>query len=96
MKNQLMADEFIKGFGILSGAGLVWMTLAGWYQTPDFYITNQLIAPVAEPETVFDIIAIFMIDIFLWTAILGALSFWILIPAGREFIRELESRRNSS
>ncbi len=91
-----MADEFIKGFGILSGAGLVWMTLAGWYQTPDFYITNQLIAPVAEPETVFDAIAIFMIDIFLWTAILGALAFWILIPVGRELVRSVEERQESS
>jgi len=25
-----MADEFMKGFGILTGAGLLWMTLAGW------------------------------------------------------------------
>jgi len=91
-----MADEFMKGFGILSAAGLVWMTLAGWYQTPDFYITNQLIAPVAEPETVFDVIAIFLIDVFLWTAILGALTFWILIPAGREVARSLEERRESS
>jgi len=91
-----MADEFIKGFGILSGAGLVWMTLAGWYQTPDFYITNQLIAPVAEPETVFDAIAIFLIDIFLWIAILGAFAFWILIPAGRELVRSVEERRESS
>ncbi|ERH06655.1 MAG: hypothetical protein J07HN4v3_02278 [Halonotius sp. J07HN4] len=31
-----MADEFMKGFGILTGAGLLWMTLAGWYQTPSF------------------------------------------------------------
>ncbi len=91
-----MADEFIKGFGILSGAGLVWMTLAAWYQTPDFYITNQLIAPVAEPETVFDVIAIFFIDVFLWTAILGAVTFWLLIPAGRELVRSLEERRESS
>lgn len=90
-----MADEFIKGFGILSGAGLVWMTLAAWYQTPDFYITNQLIAPVAEPETVFDVIAIFMIDIFLWTAILGAVAFWILIPVGTELVQSLEERQES-
>jgi len=42
-----MADEFMKGFGILTGAGLVWMVLAGWYQTPSFFMTNQLIRPPA-------------------------------------------------
>lgn len=91
-----MADEFIKGFGILTGAGLVWMVLAGWYQTPSFFMTNQLIAPPPEPGNVFDAISIFLIDIFLWTAILGALTFWILIPAGREAAAALESRRESS
>jgi len=91
-----MADEFIKGFGILTGAGLVWMVLAGWYQTPSFFMTNQLIAPPPEPGNVFDAISIFLIDIFLWTAILGALTFWILIPAGREAAAALEERRESS
>lgn len=91
-----MADEFMKGFGILTGAGLVWMTLAGWYQTPSFFITNQLIAPPPEPANVFDAISIFLIDVFLWTALLGAFAFWILIPAGRELTRALEERRESS
>jgi len=91
-----MADEFIKGFGILTGAGLVWMVLAGWYQTPSFFMTNQLIAPPPEPGNVFDAISIFLIDIFLWTAVLGALTFWILIPAGREAAAALEERRESS
>lgn len=91
-----MADEFMKGFGILTGAGLVWMVLAGWYQTPSFFMTNQLIAPPPAPETVFDAIAIFLIDVFLWIALLGALTFWILIPAGRELARSLDERRESS
>ena len=90
-----MADEFMKGFGILTGAGLVWLTLAGWYQTPSFFITNQLIAPPPEPANVFDAISIFLIDVFLWTALLGAFAFWILIPAGREAARALEERRES-
>ena len=91
-----MADEFIKGFGILTGAGLVWMTLAGWYQTPSFFMTNQLIAPPPEPGNVFDAISIFLIDVFLYTALLGALTFWVLIPAGREALAALEERRESS
>ena len=91
-----MADEFIKGFGILTGAGLVWMVLAGGYQTPSFFMTNQLIAPPPEPGNVFDAISIFLIDIFLWTAILGALTFWLLIPAGREAAAALEERRESA
>ncbi|MFO7833135.1 MAG: hypothetical protein R6V31_03550 [Halohasta sp.] len=91
-----MADEFIKGFGILTGAGLVWMVLAGWYQTPSFFMTNQLIAPPPEPGNVFDAISIFLIDIFLWTAILGALTFWLLIPAAREAADALEERREST
>ena len=91
-----MADEFMKGFGILTGAGLLWMTLAGWYQTPSFFMTNQLIAPPPEPQTVFDAISIFLIDVFLWTALLGAFAFWILIPAGKELAAAIEERGESS
>lgn len=91
-----MADEFMKGFGILCGAGLVWMTLAAWYQTPGFYITNQLIAQPEPAENVFDVISLFLIDVFLWIALLGAFAFWILIPAGRELSSALEERRESS
>jgi hypothetical protein len=91
-----MADEFIKGFGVLTGAGLVWMTLAGWYQTPTFFMVAQLVAPPPEPGTVFDAIAIFLIDVFLWTAVLGALTFWVLIPAGKEIAAAIEERGESS
>ena len=76
-----MADEFVKGFGILTIAGLGWMTLAGWYRTPSF-ASGQLSSPIAiENPTVYDQIAIFLMEPLLWFAILGALTFWIVIPA---------------
>jgi hypothetical protein len=34
--------------------------------------------------------------VFLWTAILGALTFWILIPAGKEIAAAIEERGESS
>lgn len=79
-----MADEFIKGLGLFCGAGLAWMVLAGWYRTPSFESPRQLIAAPPEPGNVFDAIGIFLNDVFLWTAILGALTFWVLIPAFRQ------------
>ena len=76
-----MADEFAKGFGILVTAGLGWMTLAGWYRTPSFE-GAQLSGEIAlESPTVYDQIGIFLMDGLFWFAILGALTFWILLPA---------------
>jgi len=80
-----MADEFIKGLGLFCGAGLAWMVLAGWYRTPSFESSRQLIAAPPEPNTVFDAIGIFLNDVFFWTAIVGALTFWVLIPAINQF-----------
>ncbi|WP_435128194.1 DUF7314 family protein [Halobaculum sp. D14] len=79
-----MADEFIKGLGLFTGGGLAWMVLAGWYRTESFESSHQLIAAPPEPATVFDAIGIFLNYVFFWTAILGALTFWVLIPAARE------------
>ncbi|ERH06656.1 MAG: hypothetical protein J07HN4v3_02279 [Halonotius sp. J07HN4] len=59
-------------------------------------MTNQLIAPPPEPQTVFDAISIFLIDVFLWTALLGAFAFWILIPAGKELAAAIEERGESN
>lgn len=89
-----MADEFIKGLGILTGAGLAWMILAGWYRTSSFESTQQLIEPVqVESPTVFDTIGVVLLDAFLWFALLGALTYWVLIPAGRQAKRALDDRR---
>jgi hypothetical protein len=85
-----MADEFIKGLGLFTGAGLAWMVLAGWYRTPSFESPRQLIAAPPEPNTVFDAVGIFLNDVFFWTAILGALTFWVLIPALNQ-VRESSS-----
>lgn len=85
-----MADEFIKGFGIFVTAGLGWMTLAGWYRTPGFEDT-QLIAPVELSDpTVYDQIALLTMNALFWFAIIGALTFWIVIPAFREARRAYE------
>ncbi|WP_435195534.1 DUF7314 family protein [Natronomonas sp. EA1] len=81
-----MADEFAKGFGILVTAGLGWMTLAGWYNTPSFESLQQLIAPdPTQGLTVYDQLAIILKDALFWFAILGALTFWVIIPAFKEF-----------
>jgi len=77
-----MADEFVKGFGILVTAGLGWMTLAGWFNTPSFE-GEQFLAPDPTVTTVYGEIALVLKDVLLWFAILGALAFWVVIPAYR-------------
>ena len=91
-----MADEFIKGLGILTGAGLAWMILAGWYRTHSFESTKQLIQPLEiQNPGLFDSLAITMMDAFLWFAIVGAFTFWILIPATRQLSDALSERQNA-
>lgn len=74
-----MADELAKGLGILTGAGLGWMVLAGWYNTESFEGT-QFLMPNPEPGTIYDMLAITVKDGLFWFAILGVLAFWVLIP----------------
>ncbi|PSQ16096.1 hypothetical protein BRD00_12080 [Halobacteriales archaeon QS_8_69_26] len=78
-----MADEFIKGLGILTGAGLGWMVLAGWYNTPEFE-GAQLTAPNPGTVGAFGEPALLLKEGLFWFAILGALAFWILIPAAQQ------------
>lgn len=77
-----MADEFIKGFGILTTAGLGWLMIAATYNTPSFD-GAQLVAPNPDPATLtmYEQIAILLKDALFWFAILGALTFWVVIPA---------------
>ncbi|WP_313691091.1 DUF7314 family protein [Halorarum halobium] len=90
-----MADEFIKGLGLFTGAGLAWMVLASWYRTESFESSNQLIAPPPEPSTTFGAVGIFLNDVFFWTAILGGLTFWVLVPAARELGAAYQDRQQS-
>lgn len=78
-----MADEFAKGLAILTGAGLGWMVLAGWYNTPSFE-GAQLTG--ADPSNVgqYGELALLLKDALFWFAVLGALTFWIVVPAARE------------
>lgn len=92
-----MADEFIKGLGIFTGAGLLWMVLAGWYRTPSFESTQQLVAPLTVDTgsaTLLNVVAITMMDVFFWLTILGPLTFWVLIPAGRQARKTLDESRS--
>ena len=76
-----MADEFAKGLAIFSGAGMVWLTIAGWYRTPGFEDTQLIAPPEVSDPTIYDQIALLTMDVLFWFAILGALTFWVVIPA---------------
>ncbi|MEF8791884.1 MAG: hypothetical protein V5A61_17275 [Haloarculaceae archaeon] len=85
-----MADEFIKGLGVLVTAGLGWMTLAGWYRTPGFEDTQLIAPPELSDPTIYDQIALLTMDVLFWFAVIGALTFWVVIPAVREARKALE------
>ncbi|MFB6199125.1 MAG: hypothetical protein ABEI52_12815 [Halobacteriaceae archaeon] len=79
-----MADEFAKGLGLLTGPGLIWMVIAGWYYTPSFEGAQLNGSPPEDPSTL-DSLAMLLGDAMLILAVGGALTFWVLIPALREF-----------
>ncbi|WP_435182887.1 DUF7314 family protein [Halobellus sp. EA9] len=89
-----MADEFVKGLSIFTGAGLAWMVLAGWYRTPSFESSQQLVAPLSlgDSATMFDTLGVLLMDVFFWFAIIGALTFWVGIPAVRQAREAIEER----
>jgi hypothetical protein len=74
-----MADEFAKGFGIFVTAGFGWMVLAGWFNTPSFD-SVQLLSPNPENVGALGSLALVLKDALFWFAILGALTFWVIIP----------------
>lgn len=75
-----MADEFAKGLGIAVGGGLLWMVLAGWYNTPSFE-GAQLLG--ANPENIgtYGQLALTLKGGVFWFVVIGTLTFWVLIPA---------------
>jgi len=74
-----MADEFAKGLAIGTVGGLGWMVLAGWYTTTSFGEGQLLGAPPENPD-VYGQFALALKEAFFWFAILGMLTFWVLIP----------------
>jgi hypothetical protein len=91
-----MADEFIKGLGIFTGAGLGWLVLAGWYRTPGFESTRQLVSPVSpDPASadMFNLLAIGLMDALFWFAILGPFAFWVVLPAVRQARKAMDERQ---
>lgn len=79
-----MADEFIKGFGIATTAGLGWMILSGWYNTPEFGSTHQMLEAAPDGLDIYGQLAMVLRDALFVFGVLGVLIFWVLIPAIRE------------
>jgi hypothetical protein len=75
-----MADEFAKGFGVLTVAGLGWMVLSGWYTTPGFEEV-QLVGHPPENLDAYGQVALLAREALFWFAVIGALTFWVVIPA---------------
>ena len=92
-----MADEFIKGLGIFTGAGLGWLVLAGWYRTTSAESTQQLVAPVTVPAdtTVFNSIGVMLMDVLFWLALFGAFACWVLIPLAKQARAAYDDRSNA-
>lgn len=86
-----MADEFAKGFGILTTAGLGWMIVAGWYLTPSFEGV-QLLGKWPKNPDLYAQIALTIGDALYWFALVGALTFWVIVPVVNQLRAELDER----
>jgi hypothetical protein len=74
-----MADEFLKGLAIATTAGFGWMVLSGWYTTPGFEDT-QLVGEVPSSVDIYGELALISREALFWFMVLGALTFWVVIP----------------
>jgi hypothetical protein len=90
-----MADEFAKGLGILMAAGLGWMTLAGWYRTPSFEGKQLNAAVEISDPSIYQQLGLFLMEALFWFAVLGALTFWVVIPVFEEVRDVLAERREN-
>ncbi|MUV89825.1 hypothetical protein GJ629_07900 [Halapricum sp. CBA1109] len=79
-----MADEFMKGFGILVTTSLLWMVTAGWYKTPSFE-GDQLLGPAPEEPDIYAQLSLVIGDALLWFGLIAALVFWVVVPMINEF-----------
>ena len=91
-----MSDEFIKGLTALCGGLFGWMILSGWYATESFESTTQLISEPTEPAEIYGALAITLREALFWFAIVGALTFWVLIPAARQARAAWDERQSSN
>jgi len=85
-----MADEFAKGLGLLTGAGLIWMVLAGWYRTPSFE-GAQLTGSIPSELTMYDQLAVVLLESMFWLAIFGGCCSGLVSPRART-VRASERR----
>jgi len=90
-----MADEFAKGFAILTGGGMVWMAISSWLTTESFQGTQLIAQPPEDPGTYADL-ALLLRDITTWFIVFGVVAFWIAIPAAREIRAYLEEDADSA
>jgi hypothetical protein len=91
-----MADEFAKGLFVFTGGLLAWLVLSGWYTTESFE-EGQLVADVQVSQIdLYGTIALTLREALFWFAIVGALTFWVLIPAAREARNAWADRRSGS
>jgi hypothetical protein len=90
-----MSDEFAKGLVALCGGLFGWMVFSGWYTTEGFEST-QLIAEAPTDLAIYGNIALTLREALFWFAIFGAITFWVLIPAGRQIRAALRDRRSSN
>ena len=84
-----MADEFAKGFAILTGGGMVWMAVSAWLTTESFEGTQLIAQPPEDPGT-YAQFALLLRDVTTWFVIFGVFAFWIGIPVFRELRAYLE------
>lgn len=79
-----MADDFMVGFGFLTGGGLLWLIFAGIFKTPSF--PSQLgFATGTHPPAlgISKQAGVLFADLSMTLMILGPVVFWIAVPIAK-------------